>query len=88
MGLGCRYLEWFDGFERTSVATPTRGCTLDGVRVIHSGVIDWKPDREYDLVLCLQVLEHIHAPVDEERLQTWLGCELRESAAMDQGHPI
>ncbi len=54
-----RYLEWFDRFERTSVEIPTRGCTLDEVRVIHSDFMDWKPDQKYDLVLCLQVLEHV-----------------------------
>ena len=63
VGLGCRYLEWYDEFEeRTSVETPTKGCTLDGVRVIHSDFMDWLPDQKYDLVLCLQVLEHIPDP--------------------------
>lgn len=62
MTFGCRYLEWFDGFERTSIETPTRGCTIDGVRVFHSDFMDWEPDQQYDLVLCLQVLEHIPDP--------------------------
>jgi len=63
--LGCRYLEWFDGFERTSVETPTNGCRLDGVRVVNADFLTWEPDRQYDLVLCLrtlQVLEHIPDP--------------------------
>ncbi len=117
VGLGCRYLEWFDGFDRTSVETPTEGCTLDGVRVIYSDFMDWEPDRKYDLVLCLQVLEHIpdptlfarklfncghvvilsvpyrweagtcnehiHDPVDEEKLREWIGCASSESLASD-----
>lgn len=60
--LGCRYLEWFDEFERTSVETPTRGCTLDGVRVVNADFHVWEPDQKYDLVLCLQVLEHVPDP--------------------------
>ena len=117
VGLGCRYLEWFDRFERTSVETPTRGCTLDGVRVIHSDFMDWEPDQKYDLVLCLQVLEHIpdptpfahklfdcgrvvivsvpyrweagtcsehlHDPVDEEKLRTWVETEPVEASVID-----
>jgi len=109
VGLGCRYLEWFDGFERTSVETPTNGCTLDGVRVVNADFLTWEPDRQYDLVLCLQVLEHIpdpipfarklfecgrvvivsvpyrwptgscsehvHDPVDEEKLRGWIGWD-------------
>ena len=59
VGLGCRYLEWFDRYERTSVETPTRGCTMDDVRVLHSDFMDWEPDQQYDLVLCRQVLEHV-----------------------------
>lgn len=62
VGLGCRYLEWFEGFERTSVETPTRGCTLDGIRVVNADFLEWEPDQKYDLVLCLQVLEHIPDP--------------------------
>jgi len=62
VGLGCRYLEWFDGFERTCVELPTKGCTLDGVSVIHEDFGNWQTDRRYDLVLCLQLLEHIDDP--------------------------
>lgn len=59
VGLGCRYLERFSQYERTSIEKPTRGCSLQGVRVIHSNFLQWQPQQTYDLVLCLQVLEHI-----------------------------
>ena len=59
VGLGCRYLEWFDQYDRTAVELPTKGCTLDGVRVVHADFLQWEPDRQFDLVLCLQVLEHV-----------------------------
>jgi hypothetical protein len=117
VGLGCRYLEWFGEFTRTSVETPTRDCILDGVRVVHSDFADWERDCEYDLVLCLQVLEHIpdaesfarkifesgrvviisvpymwksgvcsehvHDPVNEEKLQGWTGRSPTESCRVD-----
>ena len=60
--MGCRYLEWFDGFERTSVETPANGCSLNGVRVVNADFLTWEPDRQYNLVLCLQVLEYIPDP--------------------------
>ncbi len=59
VGLGCQYLEWFDRFDRTAVELPTNGCMLDGVRVVNADFLQWEPDRQYDLVLCLQVLEHV-----------------------------
>ena len=59
VGLGCRYLEWFESFAQTSVELPTNGCTLDGVLVIHEDFGTWSIDHRYDLVLCLQLLEHI-----------------------------
>ena len=32
------------------------------MRVINAEFLTWEPDRQYDLVLCLQVLEHIPDP--------------------------
>ena len=109
VGLGCRYLERFDGWGRTSVELPTRGCSLPGVRTIYAGFSHWPIDRRYDLVLCLQCLEHvddaasfakklfhcgpvvvisvpyrwpapacsehIHDPVDEQKLNSWTGID-------------
>ncbi len=59
VGLGCRYLERFSQYGRTSVEKPSNGCSLEGVQVIHDSFLEWEPQKQYDLVLCLQVLEHI-----------------------------
>jgi hypothetical protein len=56
---GSPYLEWFaDVPVRTSLdmVEPYRG---EGVTSIVSDFLTWEPDRRYDLVLCLQVLEHV-----------------------------
>ena len=62
VGKGCRYLEWYNQYERTSVELLSRGKELEGVRVINADFLDWEVDQEYDLVLCLQVLEHVARP--------------------------
>lgn len=56
---GSPYLEWFEGVPvRTSLdlVEPYRA---EGVTSIVSDYLAWDPDRRYDLVLCLQVLEHV-----------------------------
>jgi len=57
---GGRYLKWIEGFEWNFVELRMKGCTLDGVRGVDGDFLEWEPDRQYDLVFCLQVLEHIH----------------------------
>ena len=34
----------------------------DGIHMIQADFYTWKPDRKYDVVLCLQVLEHLDKP--------------------------
>lgn len=56
---GSPYLEWFaDVPNRTSLdlVEPYRA---DGITSVVSDFLAWEPDRRYDLVLCLQVLEHV-----------------------------
>jgi len=56
---GSPYLEWFaDVPHRTSLdlVEPYRA---DGIDSVVSDFLTWEPDRRYDLVLCLQVLEHV-----------------------------
>lgn len=53
------YLEWFPEVPlRTSLdlEAPYRA---EGIRSITSDFLVWQPDQPYDLVLCLQVLEHV-----------------------------
>jgi hypothetical protein len=57
---GCRFLELLPEWDRTSLELPSdKGCRLDGVREIPADFLAWRPDRQYDVVTCLQVLEHI-----------------------------
>lgn len=56
---GSPYLDWFEDVPvRTSLdlVEPYRA---EGINSIVSDYLVWQPDRRYDLVLCLQVLEHV-----------------------------
>lgn len=56
---GSPYLEWFEDVPvRTSLdlVEPYRA---EGITSIVTDYLAWQPDRRYDLVLCLQVLEHV-----------------------------
>lgn len=35
---------------------------IDGIRNIKGDFYTWNPDKQYDVVLCLQVLEHLENP--------------------------
>ncbi len=55
----CPYLDWFPGVpERTSLdlRRPYDGA---GVTPVKANFLEWQPGRKFDLVSCLQVLEHI-----------------------------
>lgn len=57
---GCRYLEWLPGLDRTSVELPSdRSDELPGVRLIKADFLEWSPPRTYDVVICLQCIEHV-----------------------------
>lgn len=60
--LGCRYLENFKNFSCTSVETKYNNtkCNLDNCTLILKDFAKWKSKNKYDVVLCLQVLEHIN----------------------------
>ena len=62
VGMGCRFLDEFPNFDRTSVERCSTIHTLSGVRVIKTDFLKWQIDRWYDIVLCLQVLEHVPSP--------------------------
>lgn len=68
VGLGCRYLERFDRFEeRVSVENwwvdGGEEFDLPGVDILRRDFLKWQhPQEKFDLVLCLQVLEHIPSP--------------------------
>jgi SAM-dependent methyltransferase len=55
----CQYLDWFPWFrERVSLDLddPYVGT---GVESITADFLKWEPGRSFDVVLCLQVLEHV-----------------------------
>ena len=63
VSFGAKYLEQLPLFERTSVELPSdRIARLDDVELIEQDFREWESRRRFDVVLCLQVLEHIENP--------------------------
>lgn len=63
--MGCEYLKWLPGYERTAVELDwggNMGGTLPEVNLIISRFEDWEPDQHYDTVMCLQCVEHVEQP--------------------------
>jgi SAM-dependent methyltransferase len=56
---GSPYLEWFEGLPVRTSLDLVEAYRAEGVTSIVSDFLTWQPDRRYDLVLCLQVLEHV-----------------------------
>ena len=50
------------GWIEEKVSLDLRLGYLEGARVIRADFYKWKPDKKYDLVICLQVLEHLEKP--------------------------
>lgn len=56
------YLEWFDWIpDRVSIDIQTPYSSA-AVRGIEGDIFDFKPAAPYDLVSCMQVLEHVREP--------------------------
>ena len=56
---GCLYLGWFKWIPEVVSLDLNYPSPVPGVRQIKADFLEWKPDRNYDLVTCCQVLEHI-----------------------------
>ncbi|MFN8518245.1 MAG: hypothetical protein U0667_02390 [Chloroflexota bacterium] len=56
---GSPYLEWFEDLPIRTSLDLAEAYRAEGVTSIVSDFLTWQPDRRYDLVLCLQVLEHV-----------------------------
>lgn len=55
----CPYLDWFDHVTvRTSIDLK-RPYVAKGIKSVTGDFLKWTPDRKYDVVTCLQVLEHV-----------------------------
>lgn len=61
-GRDCEYIAWFDWFQRKVVLDLKPPPLRPGVEVVASDFLAWQPDTTFDLVLCLQVLEHLPDP--------------------------
>lgn len=71
---GAKYLTRFERFNRTSVELSNGESTLPGVTVYRQNFLDWTPPRHlFDLVLCLQVLEHLKDEVIPQFTEKLLG---------------
>jgi hypothetical protein len=56
---GSPYLEWFTDIPVRTSLDMVEPYRADGITSVVSDFLAWEPDRRYDLVLCLQVLEHV-----------------------------
>lgn len=58
----CEYITWFDWFKTKQVVDLEKIPVLEGVIGTVGDFMDFKTDVPFDLVLCLQVLEHLNKP--------------------------
>jgi hypothetical protein len=58
----CQYIRDFSWFDKKDAIDIQRIPEIPGVRSIQIDFMDFQPDHLYDLVLCLQVLEHLPNP--------------------------
>jgi hypothetical protein len=56
---GCPYLDWFPEAEHRTSLDLRKPYVAEGIDSVTSNYLTWEVDRQYDLVLCLQVLEHV-----------------------------
>lgn len=55
----CPYLDWFPSIPIKTSLDLRKPYVAEGVQSVTGDFLDWELDRKYDLVLCLQVLEHV-----------------------------
>ena len=61
-GRDCDYIQWFDWFEHKLVIDLKPPPARPGVKTLAGDFLAWQPVNRFDLVLCLQVLEHLFDP--------------------------
>ena len=60
----CPYLDWFPNAEHRTSLDLKKPYIAEGIQPVVTNYLKWTPDRQYDLVLCLQVLEHVPSAGD------------------------
>jgi SAM-dependent methyltransferase len=55
----CQYLDWFPWFKERVFLDLDDPYVGPGVKSITADFLVWEPDHRFDVVLCLQVLEHV-----------------------------
>lgn len=55
----CPYLDWFDHVPNRSSIDLKKPYVAKGIKSFTGDFLKWEPDRDYDIVTCLQVLEHV-----------------------------
>ena len=71
---GAKYLNRFERFHRTSVELSKGEGELPGVTVYRQNFLEWTPPQHrFDLVLCLQVLEHLKDETIPQFIEKLLG---------------
>jgi len=55
----CPYLDWFDWIPNKTSIDIEKPYSAEGISSYKANFFEWEKDRHYDIVLCLQVLEHI-----------------------------
>ena len=56
---GCPYVDWFDFIPHRASVDLKRPYEAPGVHSFTGDFLAWEPDRHYDIVTCMQVLEHV-----------------------------
>lgn len=66
---GCPYLDWYDHIPNRTSVDLKAPYKAEGISSYTSDFLEWQPDRKYDIVTCLQVLEHVpHATEFAQKL--------------------
>ncbi len=55
----CPYLDWFDWIPNRTSLDLHRPYAAEGVMSVKANFLDWTPDKQYDVLTCLQVMEHV-----------------------------
>lgn len=61
-GRDCQYIAWLDWFQHKVVIDLKPPPAQPGVDTVAGDFLAWQPAAVFDLVLCLQVLEHLAEP--------------------------